>query len=295
MAPMGEPLYQFPQPTRPPLSYDTDLPEAPFPQERSAQEFHHPDALQVPKASRRPVVLSDEEYRTTQPRHPHAPPQSNVQFSESDQEFHHPDALQLPKASRRPVVLSDQDDRTTQSRHPHAPPQSNVQFSESARDYRTSSEPCASKSSEEEERTEFSPATGKTPKREKEAVDELLAILLECMEEVSTRSRESLLRKFFSEIEKEERLETFIVDRLKQTRVKAISELCEKLPATVMESSDGGGSWVTGRGEAAEDNNDSVATRSLDESVEDMTQKLERFKVRTFVMGGGIIKDDEKK
>ncbi|KAH7855352.1 hypothetical protein Vadar_023972 [Vaccinium darrowii] len=53
----------------------------------------------------------------------------------------------------------------------------------------------------------YSPSTGKTPRGEKEAVSELVKILVDCMEELNTKSRETLLRKFFSEIERDERLE----------------------------------------------------------------------------------------
>ena len=71
----------------------------------------------------------------------------------------------------------------------------------------------------------LSPATGKTPRGEKEAVAELLMILVECIEELNTRSRETPLRKFFSEIEKDERLESFIIERLRQSKVRAISRV----------------------------------------------------------------------
>ncbi|KAA8516680.1 hypothetical protein F0562_016814 [Nyssa sinensis] len=51
--------------------------------------------------------------------------------------------------------------------------------------------------------TTFPPPPEPTPKAEVEAVDELLQILVECLDELHTKSRELLLRKFFSEIEKE--------------------------------------------------------------------------------------------
>ncbi|XP_058212711.1 uncharacterized protein LOC131324661 isoform X2 [Rhododendron vialii] len=148
---MGEPLPQFPRPTRPAFSYDIDpVPSSLFPdQDSTHEEYHHPESLSLHK----PETCSESR----------------------DTEFDHDDASSSDQIS-------------------------------------------------------LSPSTGKTPKGEKEAVDELLTILVECMEELNTRSRETLLCKFFSEIEREERLERFIVERLKQSRVKAISDLCEKLP-----------------------------------------------------------------
>ncbi|KAG5553391.1 hypothetical protein RHGRI_011317 [Rhododendron griersonianum] len=134
----------------------------------------------------------------------------------------------------------------------------------------------------------LSPSTGKTPKGEKEAVDELLTILLECMEELNTRSKEDLLRKFFSEIEREERLERFIVERLKQSRVKAISDLCEKLPKR---NSEGESDHIS---TLSDTEGDPVLTRSISESVEELSQKLERFKVRTLDLGGPVVVKEEE-
>jgi len=155
----------------------------------------------------------------------------------------------------------------------------------------------------------YSPSTGKTPRGEKEAVSELLAILVDCMEELNSKSTETLLRKFFSEIERDERLEVFIVDRLRQSKVKAISDLVEKLPSSVRDkvSSSGDGSSVS----TEEDSEPSASNdggqvpssdaeagisspvdiygtseRSLIETVEDLSQELERFKVKTLELGG---------
>lgn len=155
----------------------------------------------------------------------------------------------------------------------------------------------------------YSPSTGKTPRGEKEAVSELLTILVDCMEKLNTKSTETLLRKFFSEIERDERLEVFIVDRLRQSKVKAISDLVEKLPSSVREkiSSSGDESSVS-----TEEDSEPIASndggqvpssdaeagisspvdiygtseRSLIETVEDLSQELERFKVRTLELGG---------
>jgi hypothetical protein len=155
----------------------------------------------------------------------------------------------------------------------------------------------------------YSPSTGNTPRGEKEAVSELLTILVDCMEELNTKSRETLLRKFFSEIERDERLEVFIVERLRQSEVKAISDLVEKLPSSVRDkiSSSGGGSPVSTEGDSepsASNNGGQVPSsdaeagisspvdiygtseRSLIETVEDLSQELERFKVKTLELGG---------
>ncbi|KAM7531626.1 hypothetical protein LguiB_035036 [Lonicera macranthoides] len=102
-------------------------------------------------------------------------------------------------------------------------------------------------------------------------VDELLTILLECLERVDTKFKELLLRKVFSELEKEDKLESFIIERLEHSKVKAISELLERhhksgvnLHNTFMKE------LVV----------DPTARKDLDGPVEDLTPKLERFKVR---------------
>lgn len=159
----------------------------------------------------------------------------------------------------------------------------------------------------------FSPSTGNTPREEKEAVGELLMILVDCMEELNTRSRETLLRKFFSEIERDERLEKFIVERLSQSKVKAISDLCEQLPSSVREkisnsegetsdsieedpeasAPDDGGHILSSDADAGFSGSfdtyygtSGTSQRSLIETVEDLSQELERFKVRTLELGG---------
>ncbi|KAF5940493.1 hypothetical protein HYC85_021660 [Camellia sinensis] len=191
---------------------------------------------------------------------------SDTTIQELTDEFHYPDVLELP----------------TDKNH-------TVQFSESVQyNHDRSFEPATSSS---EDRIHFSPSTGKTPKGEKEAVDELLLILIECMDELNTRSRESLLRKFFSEIEKEERLERFIVERLKQSKVKSITDLCEKLPASVREemNSDGSNNVLPRISETEDYVDDGITrTRSIHDSVEELSLKLERFKVRTLKIGGDM-------
>lgn len=140
---------------------------------------------------------------------------------------------------------------------------------------------------------------------------ELLMILVDCMEELNTRSRETLLKKFFSEIERDDRLEKFIVERLSQSKVKAISDLCEQLPSSVREkisNSEGetsdsieedpeasapGGHILSSDADAGFSGSfdtyygtSGTSERSLIETVEDLSQELERFKVRTLELGG---------
>lgn len=194
------------------------------------------------------------------------------QVPQKGEEYHHPESLSLP----RPETSTSQ----------------SMEFSQSSTGLDHDND-AASSSSNSDRIISLSPSNGKTPKGEKEAVDELLAILIECMEELNTRSREALLRKFFSEIEREERLEQFIVERLKQSRVKALSDLCEKLPER--DSSDGVSTFSdTEGGELPPP----VLTRSISESVEELSQKLERFKVKTLDLGGpgsDVIKEEEAK
>ncbi|KAG5553382.1 hypothetical protein RHGRI_011308 [Rhododendron griersonianum] len=183
------------------------------------------------------------------------------QASTHEDSYQHPESLYLTK----PETCSESRD---------------TEFSESVQCCTGSGHDDASSSY----RISFSPSTGKTPKGEKEAVDELLRILIECMEELNTRSRETLLHKFFSEIEREERLERFIVERLKQSRVKAISDLCEKLPKR-----------KSGFKVRTLDLGGPVLTRSISESVEELSQKLEsRFKVKTLDLGGPVVVKEEE-
>ncbi|KAL7170392.1 hypothetical protein ACSBR2_035291 [Camellia fascicularis] len=253
--PMADPILpQFPQPTRPIFSYDVNSP--------------NPSS-------------SEHETKIVSPNHSSSEHETNIEcnsdttIQELTDEFHYPDVLELPKDKNHTVHFSE-----------------SVQYN-----HDRSFEPATSASSSSEDRIHFSPSTGKTPKGEKEAVDELLLILIECMDELNTRSRESLLRKFFSEIEKEERLERFIVERLKQSKVKSISDLCEKLPASVRVemNSDGSTNVLPSISETDDYVDDGITTtRSIHDSVEELSLKLERFKVRTLKIGGDIEGDDKE-
>ncbi|KAL2502582.1 Uncharacterized protein Fot_36486 [Forsythia ovata] len=99
---------------------------------------------------------------------------------------------------------------------------------------------------------------------EAESIDELVGILVECLQRSDIKTRALLLQKFFYEIEKDAPLENFLVERVKQSKVlNAISHY------------------------SSETKNDSMAMRDLDESL-----KLERFKVKT-VNVGGIVHEDK--
>ncbi|KAL7096677.1 hypothetical protein ACP275_10G094200 [Erythranthe tilingii] len=132
---------------------------------------------------------------------------------------------------------------------------------------------------------------GKTRFQEKteesEAVDELIQILVECLKEADIRTREVLLRKCFFEIEKEIPLERFLVDRIKQSRVKLLSDLIEKIQWRERIFSD------DEDGDVCKINNESdraFATRELVELSSD-SEKMERFKVRT-VKIGEVVKEE---
>ncbi|KAG5556643.1 hypothetical protein RHGRI_007050 [Rhododendron griersonianum] len=242
-------MNQTPQPTKVTLVDENRIPE-----ETDSQEFDLPEAeSDLPEPSTPTMAFPSFEFRQDQPSHLEQPPLCYPQLE-------------------KPLMKS-----TLSKRH-------------------------------------FSPSTGKTPRGEKEAVGELLMILVDCMEELNTRSRETLLRKFFSEIERDERLEKFIVERLSQSKVKAISDLCEQLPSSVREKiSDSGSVKSSGSIEedpeaSSPDDGDQIPSsdadagfsgsfdtyygtsgtseRSLIETVEDLSQELERFKVRTLELGG---------
>ncbi|KAL9153445.1 hypothetical protein ABFS82_10G049300 [Erythranthe guttata] len=122
---------------------------------------------------------------------------------------------------------------------------------------------------------------------ESEAVDELIQILVECLKEVDIRTREFLLRKCFFEIEKEIPLERFLVDRIKQSRVKLLSDLMEKIQWRSRIFSDDDGDVCK--------NNESdraFATRELVE-LSSISEKMERFKVRT-VKIGEVVKEEPR-
>ncbi|GFP97568.1 hypothetical protein PHJA_001900900 [Phtheirospermum japonicum] len=96
--------------------------------------------------------------------------------------------------------------------------------------------------------------------KEVEVVDELVGILVECLKRADIKTREALLRRFFFEIEKEESLERFLVERIKHS--KLYSESCL-------------------------DNNE---TRGINND-EMMSEKPERFKVRT-VRVGEVVREE---
>lgn len=106
---------------------------------------------------------------------------------------------------------------------------------------------------------------------ESEVVEELVQILVDCVKKVDVKGQEILLRKFFYEIEKEVPLQSFLVDRLKRSK---ISSLFENLPACSGDS----------RSETE------FRTRELVE--EETEEKLERFKIKT-VQIGVVVKEEK--
>ncbi|KAI3696697.1 hypothetical protein L6452_29181 [Arctium lappa] len=127
---------------------------------------------------------------------------------------------------------------------------------------------------------------------EDEVFGELTQILLECLENVDNKHKGLLLQKVFSELEKESELESFIMERLKHTEVKFISEFLERFPSSLHGQI----------GEEKVNNYDKIETvsRGFDDdlveanrtgqSMEEFSHKLERFKVKTIVIEGGVIK-----
>lgn len=104
---------------------------------------------------------------------------------------------------------------------------------------------------------------------ESEVVEELVQILVECVKKVDVKGQEFLLRKFFYEIEKEIPLQSFLVDRLKRSK---ISYLFENLPACSGDS----------RSETE------FRTREIKEET---PEKLDRFKIKT-VQIGVVVKEE---
>lgn len=115
-----------------------------------------------------------------------------------------------------------------------------------------------------------------------EVTDELILVLGECLEKVDKMNRGSLLLKFFSELmEKEMNLEGFIMNRLSQSNVKAISELCKNLPSTA--GRDFNSTHLT---TSAGQNYCYTTMRGLHGY--EVEEKLERFNVKTVYIGGVV-------
>ncbi|GFY93436.1 hypothetical protein Acr_08g0018320 [Actinidia rufa] len=104
---------------------------------------------------------------------------------------------------------------------------------------------------------------------EEQVVDELLLILVQCLERVSTKSRQLLLKKFFGEVEKEMSSEGFIPERIGSSQALKIENLDEMRYPIIS----------TQRGIGFDDNS---------------SQKLERFKIRTPVLDGVIVEEETK-
>ena len=90
--------------------------------------------------------------------------------------FHHPQELELPKPSP-PIAMSiytnNFQDQIRELELPECYPRIPKHFKNII---------------------QFSPSSVKTPMEEKEVVAELLVILIDCMDELNTRSRDTLIR-----------------------------------------------------------------------------------------------------
>ncbi|KAI3826125.1 hypothetical protein L1987_00168 [Smallanthus sonchifolius] len=120
---------------------------------------------------------------------------------------------------------------------------------------------------------------------------ELIKILFECLENVDNVTKGLLLRKVFLELEKESQMEHFIIEKLRRSHVKVITEYLERY----LESS----TCQIGEDEVKYDQQETVS-RGFNEDLMGASRtggfkaassyKLERFKVKTITIEGGVIK-----
>lgn len=113
---------------------------------------------------------------------------------------------------------------------------------------------------------------------EDELFCELTRILVECLEIVDDVPKCLLLRKVFLELEKESEMENFIVEKLKHSQVKAISDFLERYQERFTNQVD-------------EDEVKYVSRGFKQDLMElEYSHRLERFKVKTINIEGGVIK-----
>ncbi|KAL8230202.1 hypothetical protein R6Q59_000579 [Mikania micrantha] len=124
--------------------------------------------------------------------------------------------------------------------------------------------------------------------------NELIRILFECLESVDNVHKCFLLRKIFLELEKESQMENFIVEKLKHSQAKLICEFLERYQERSTDDR-------IGEDEVKFNQQETVSCRGFKEDlmqVADITNgsksqfshKLERFKVKTIQIEGGMIK-----
>ncbi|KAI3826126.1 hypothetical protein L1987_00169 [Smallanthus sonchifolius] len=134
------------------------------------------------------------------------------------------------------------------------------------------------------------PSTSTSDRQQPEGDDdelfgELIRILFECLENTDNVTKGFLLRKIYLELEKESKMENFIVEKLKRSQVKVISDFLERYT----ESSTG----------QIYDQQETVSRGFKEDLMEagsdvgskaKLSRKLERFKVKTITIVGGVIK-----
>ncbi|KAD5803073.1 hypothetical protein E3N88_14433 [Mikania micrantha] len=127
-----------------------------------------------------------------------------------------------------------------------------------------------------------------------ELFSELIRVLFESIESVDNVHKCLLLRKIFLEIEKESQMDSFIVEKLKHSQAKLICEFLERYQERSI------GNHI-GEDEVNFNQQETICCRGFKEDlvqVVDMTNgsksqfshKLERFKVKTIQIEGGMIK-----
>ncbi|KAD0150557.1 hypothetical protein R6Q59_024692 [Mikania micrantha] len=127
-----------------------------------------------------------------------------------------------------------------------------------------------------------------------ELFSELIRVLFESIEGVDNVHKCLLLRKIFLEIEKESQMENFIVEKLKHSQAKLICEFLERYQERSTDDR-------IGEDEVKFNQQETICCRGFKEDlmqVADITNgsksqfshKLERFKVKTIQIEGGMIK-----
>ena len=124
---------------------------------------------------------------------------------------------------------------------------------------------------------------------EDEVFNELTQILFECLENVDNKHKGLLLRKIFSELEKESDIEKFIVKKLKHTQVKVISEFMERYPVTSQDHIGEHDVYDQQETKSRELKDDFMETDEIGGSIAKFSRKLERFKVKTLNIEGGVM------
>ena len=127
---------------------------------------------------------------------------------------------------------------------------------------------------------------------EGEVIDELLLILVESLELVSTKTRKYLIAKFFKEIEEETSFEGFIRQRLQNSKAKALSERFGNFLVNKQVNLDEwNGSITTQRGVDHDDSTNSIKNFN---TMKALSHKLERFKIRIPDFDVVVVKEEPK-